>query len=232
MFGEPMKKSKYSITGVFAFFIISSDPAAAQFYLKHYDYADAAANNSTAGLGQSLAGATLAENNAAMVWTMRSALNVAALQCQFEPTLLTQVNYNAMLIDHEAELKAAWTTLSGYFARTNKSVRAGQDALDKFGTRTYSSFATVSSQFGFCRTAGTVSRDIVFAPRGQLATIASIRMQELRNSLVPRGEQRFAYRLGLDAAALPRLDPACWDKGSRWRSQVCGSNPWMTNSNK
>lgn len=227
-----MNNNKFGMVVFFATIIASSGPAAAQFYLKHYDYADAAANNSTAGVAQSLAGATLAENNAAMVWTMRSALNVAALQCQFEPTLLTQVNYNAMLIDHEAELKAAWTTLSGYFARTSKSVRAGQDALDKFGTRTYSSFATVSSQFGFCRTAGTVSRDIVFAPRGQLAMIASTRMQELRNSLIPRGEQRFAYRLGFDAAALPRLDPACWDKASRWLPQACGSNPWVTKSNK
>lgn len=227
-----MKKNKYGLAGVLSIIIASGDPAAAQFYLKHYDYADAAANNPTSGVAQSLTGATLAENNAAMVWTMRSALNVAALQCQFEPTLLTQVNYNAMLIDHEAELKDAWTTLSGYFARTNKSARAGQDALDKFGTRTYSSFATVSSQFGFCRTAGAVSRDIVFAPRGQLATIASTRMQELRNSLIPRGEQRFAYRLGFDAAALPRLDLACWDKGSRWRPQACGSNPWISNFNK
>ena len=37
---------------------------------------------------------------AALVWNLRAALNVAALQCQFAPTLLTVDNYNAMLNDH------------------------------------------------------------------------------------------------------------------------------------
>ena len=31
-----------------------------------------------------------------MVWNLRAALNVAALQCQFGPTLLTLPNYNAI----------------------------------------------------------------------------------------------------------------------------------------
>ncbi len=42
---------------------------------------------------------------------MRAALNVAALQCQFEPMLTTVSNYNATLKDHEAELKGAFDTL-------------------------------------------------------------------------------------------------------------------------
>ena len=40
-----------------------------------------------------------AEQRAALVWNMRAALNVAALQCQFEPTLLTVPNYKRMLRD-------------------------------------------------------------------------------------------------------------------------------------
>src|SRR3546814_4087726 len=68
-----------------------------------------------------------------MVWTLRAAMNVAALQCEFEPTLLTRTNYNAMLKDHKAELAASIDTLLAYFVRTNgKNKRQGQSALDHF----------------------------------------------------------------------------------------------------
>lgn len=201
-------------------------PAAAQFFLKSYDYSGAAVTGANAGLAQPLPGATDAEGKAALVWTMRAALNVAALQCQFESTLLTQGTYNAILADHAEELKAAWGTLNGYFTRTSKTVKAGQTALDQFGTRTYSSFATVSSQYGFCRTAAAVGRDTLFAARGGLAAIAADRMQELRNSLVPYGEQHFPRYIGRDAATLPRLDVTCWDKKARWRARACGAEMW------
>src|SRR3546814_10219941 len=38
-------------------------------------------------LGFALPGATQSEYRAALLWSMRAGLNVAALQCQFEPTL-------------------------------------------------------------------------------------------------------------------------------------------------
>ena len=44
-------------------------------------------------------------------WNLRAAINVAALQCQFEPTLLSVSNYNAMIAHHDAELDAAQATL-------------------------------------------------------------------------------------------------------------------------
>src|SRR3546814_1768082 len=75
-----------------------------------------------------------------MVWTLRAAMNVAALQCEFEPTLLTRTNYNAMLKDHKAELAASIDTLLAYFVRTNgKNKRQGHSALDHFSTVIYSS---------------------------------------------------------------------------------------------
>ncbi len=201
-------------------------PATAQFFLKSHDYRGEVVTSQAPGIVQPLPGATAAEGEAALIWTMRAALNVAALQCQFEPTLLTQGTYNAILGDHAGELKAAWGTLNGYFTRTHKTMKAGQAALDQFGTRTYSSFATVSAQYGFCRTAAAVGRDILFAARGGLATIAAARMQELRNSLVPYGEQQFPRHIGRDAATLPRLDVACWDKKARWRTRACGADMW------
>jgi hypothetical protein len=201
-------------------------PAAAQFYLRHHDYSGAPVTGDEPGITQILAGATPEERRAGLVWTMRSALNVAALQCQFEPTLLTRDSYNAILLDHQAELKSAWDTLGKYFARTGKTKREGLAALDQYGTRTYSSFSAVASQYGFCRTAGSIARDALFAPRGGFADVAVARMRELRNSLVPFGEQRFSRYINATPVSLPRLDPICWSKKGEWVVKKCGVLPW------
>ncbi|MBO0236674.1 hypothetical protein, partial [Vibrio parahaemolyticus] len=63
-------------------------------------------------LTNALPGATPAGLRAALVWNLRSGLTVAALQCQFEPTLLTRNQYNAMLDNHRDELAQAYQTLS------------------------------------------------------------------------------------------------------------------------
>ena len=142
-------------------------------------------------LGMPLPGATPTEVRAALTWNLRSALNVAALQCDFAPTLLTVDHYNAMLKDHNAELKASFDTLNGYFVRTAKTKAAGQSAFDRFGTRTYSAFSTVAAQYGFCQTASKIGSAAIFAPRGQLGDVAVNYMREMRNSLIPYGEQQF-----------------------------------------
>ena len=142
-------------------------PASAQFYLKSHDFSGVPVTGADSDVGIALPDATDAEQRAALVWNMRAALNVAALQCQFEPTLLSVDNYNAMLLDHQAELKDSFDTLTKYFARTNATKKAGQNALDQFGTRTYSSFVTVGAQYGFCQTAGSIGRDAIFAAARQ-----------------------------------------------------------------
>jgi len=201
-------------------------PASAQFFLRSHDFRGEAVNGREDGLGQVLPGATDAEIRAAMAWNMRAALNVAALQCQFEPTLLTVSNYNAVLTDHADELKASFDTLNKYFTRTAKTTKAGQTALDQFGTRLYSGFATVSAQLGFCQTASEIGRDAVFTPRGSFGTLAMTRIRELRNSLIPYGEQHFQRYLGRDYASKPRFDPICWNKKGEWVTKKCGTFAW------
>ncbi len=160
---------------------------------------------------------------------MRAALNVAALQCQFEPMLATVANYNAILKDHDAELKGAFDTLGAYFKRKNKTPREGQMALDQYGTRTYSSFAAVAAQLNFCQTAGSIAHAAVFTPRGHLGELAVERMRELRNSLTPYGEQRFPRYIGREqhiVATMPRLDALCWNKKAEWVAKKCGAQNW------
>ena len=202
-------------------------PASAQFFLRSHDMTGSPAKGGDTGITEAMPGATDAELRAALVWNMRAALNVAALQCQFEPTLLTVSNYNAVLTDHKDELKTSFDTVSKYFARTSKTAKAGQAALDQFGTRTYSGFTTVSAQYGFCQTAAMIGADALFTPRGMLAGLAEERMRELRNSLVPYGEQHFPRRLDRDAGApMPRMDAICWNKKGEWQTKKCGDQNW------
>lgn len=199
-------------------------PASAQFFFKNPDLSGPPMNGNEAELGYSLPGATPAELRAGILWSMRAALNVAALQCQFEPTLLTVENYNAILIDHKVELKNAVDTLTKYFIRTNKTKARGIAELDRFGTRLYSSFSTVSTQYVFCLTAASVERQAMFTPRGKLGELAVERMGELRRSSVkPYGEQRFPMHPPIESMSVPRLDPNCWDKRGRWDKRRCGA---------
>lgn len=203
---------------------VIATPASAQFFLASPDLRTPPVRGDEKGIGEPMPGATDAEVQAMLVWNLRSALNVAALQCQFEPTLLSVINYNTILDNHKDELKKSFDTLGKYFTRVAKTKKQGQTDLDRFGTRTYSSFTAVAGQYGFCQVAGAIAREAVFAPRGTLHTLASERMGELRRSLIPFGEQYFPGGLRIDVyrPRLPRLDDMCWDKRGNWVGKKCG----------
>ena len=213
-------------TAVAGVALAAATPASAQFYLKSRDYSGAVIQGDEPGVLQPVPGATPAERRAAVAWTLRAGLNVAALQCGFQPTLLSVSSYNAMLTDHKAELAATWDTLTKYFNRTAGSKLKGQNALDHFQTLTYSSFSTIQAQLNFCQTAAAIGRDAAFTPRGQFATLAEQRLRELRNSQTPWGEQIFQLYAYADTAELPRFDPQCWDKKGVWREKKCGAQTW------
>ena len=197
-------------------------PASAQFYFQSHDMSGPPIRGDEPGL-PTLPGATDEEIRANLVWNLRSALNVAALQCQFEPTLLTVENYNIALANHKDEFKKSFDTLVKYFNRTAKGVKPGQTAMDRYGTRTYSAFTTVGAQYGFCQTAAQVATDAAYAPRGSLYKVAVADMSSMRNALVPWGEERFSRYIRIDTrSALPRLDEACWNKRGQWQDRKCG----------
>ena len=221
---------KWAGAGMLVAALLASAPASAQFFFQSKDMRGTSVTGVEKGIMEPLPGATPAEQRAGLAWTMRAALNVAALQCQFEPTLLTVDNYNAVLKDHSVELKSAFDTLSAYFNRTakGKGKAGGQGALDQFGTRTYANVTTVYAQINFCQAASSIGRDAVFTPRGSFGTLAQDRMRELRNAMVPAGEQMFSRYIGYDGnrLAFPRLDAICWDKKMRWQEKKCGVQNW------
>lgn len=130
----------------------------------------------------SLPGATAAEARAGMVWMLRSALNVAALQCQFSPYLRTVDNYNATLDHHSGELASAYTTLGNYFRRT-LGARAGQSRFDVWSTAMYQEFSSLVGQMGFCQTASNVGKEALSRRKGQFYEVARDRLREIRSSL-------------------------------------------------
>jgi len=209
--------------------LFTAAPASAQFFLKPANLAGAPVTGAEPGMvGPALPGATPIELRAALVWNLRAALNVAALQCQFEPTLLTLDNYNATLKDHAVELRNSYETLEKYFTRTMKTKKAGQTELDKFGTRVYSGFSTVGAQYSFCQTAASIGHDALFTDAGDFGDLAQQRMRELRASLSPWGEQ---YRPGRNrppvflstSAPLPPFgNKKCW-KRDVYQPKKCGA---------
>jgi hypothetical protein len=188
-----------------------AQPATAQIFWQSPDFRGTPIISGEAGIGIPMPGATPAEESAAVAWQLRSGLNVMALQCQFDKTLLAQDSYNGILVNHREELAKAYATLTGYFLRIGKTKKVAQDALDRYGTKNYTSFSTVRAQYGFCQAASNIARATLFAPRGSFQTVATERLRELRNSLVPQGEQLFRFGARLPIS-YPDFGNKCWSK--------------------
>ncbi len=133
-----------------------------------------------------LDGTTANEASANTVWSLRAALNVAALQCQFSPFLRTVARYNALLGQHSGEFARAQTTLAAYFKRTGG--KAAASAFDRYNTRLYQSYTTLDAQLGFCSAASDAGRDVLVQPIGKLGEIAPNEVAAVRSALTPVGE--------------------------------------------
>ncbi len=190
----------------------ASSSASAQLFYSAPDLSTPPVTGAEPELALNLPGASADELKAGLVWHLRVAMNVAALQCDFEPTLLTVSNYNAALAHHKAELGQSFATLGRYFARVSGGAKSGDRALDQYNTRIYSSYSTVHAQKDFCNTMGRVGREAIFADRGALYRVAQTRMGEVRKALVPSGERYFTNATHGWRATLPLFTKKCWKK--------------------
>ncbi|WP_157216240.1 hypothetical protein [Flavisphingomonas formosensis] len=199
------------VAGFAALLCLPAQANAAFLFWNAPDFAGAPVKGDEPGLGVPLPGATSKELTANLIWNMRAGLNVAALQCQFSPTLMTVSNYNTILKQHGKEFADAYAVMAGYFKRT--AGKAWQVAQDQYTTRTYQSFSTMHAQRGFCDTAGSIGREALGRPRGQLYVTAENRMREFRNSLVPAADRLLAFRVMPSTVPMPAMDDRCWKKG-------------------
>lgn len=155
---------------------------------------------------------TTDETAAYAIWSMRAALNVAALQCQFSPYLATVRNYNDLIKQHSLEFGNAYKMLEKHFRRLDGPV-GGRRTFDGFTTRLYNSFSTLQGQLSFCAAAGTIGREALAMPYGTLTGYAGQAVVRLRSSLVAPPDP---YRsLQLSYLRLPRIPDPCLDKRGR-----------------
>lgn len=153
-----------------------------------------------------------AEVRANLVWNLRSSLNVAALNCQFWPSIMAVNNYNAILSHHGDELRSAYQGLQSYFRRT--AGRQWQSRMDEYTTSMYQSYVRVGSQRSFCTAAAETAHDALARPKGQLHLTAQMRMRQMRNSLVSYSDATMPYHQAVPMPLLLSLDENCWRNGS------------------
>jgi len=181
-------------------------PAPAQVFLTAPGFRGGPIEGNDPLVGLPIPGATPAEYRAHLIWNLRSGLNVAALQCQFSPYLRTVPNYNALLAHHSRELATAYSTLEGYFRRVGG--RNGPRQFDQYSTQTYNNFSTLQAQLGFCQTASRISKEALATPKGQLGQFATMRMRELRSSLVPMSDNYVFHRMPVTFAPIAGIGAA------------------------
>jgi hypothetical protein len=192
--------------------LASAAPAPAYLYWSQPSLKGAPVNGDEPGIALPLPGATPKEVKAAMLWTMRAGLNVAALQCQFAPGLMTVGNYNAVIRQHSAELQDSYKVVQNYFKRTGD--KKWQSDADSYTTKTYNGFSTLHAQLSFCETAASIGREAVTIRMGHLTDLAGERMREFRNSLVPIGDPWLGTTpRQVDAGTPPDL--LCYDRKGR-----------------
>lgn len=198
-----------------------ANAAQAQIYWEPPMLSGAPMTENEPGYGVSLTGATPVEKKAALLWTLRTGLNIAALQCGFDRTLRTESNYNAIINDHKIELNSTVNTLMAYFKRTTKSVAAGQKAFDAYGGKLYSGLSAVQGQLQFCTAASMVGKRALNAKPGTLAQIASDQVRSLYNGVNAKtGEQSYRRPWLATKPRSPLWDERCW-KGADYQAS-CG----------
>lgn len=155
---------------------------------------------------------TPAEARAHQVWSLRAALNVAALQCQFSPFLRTVKNYNQMLPHHSAELASALKTINAHFVR-HDGAKTARQTFDQYTTRTYNSFSTLEGQRGFCQKASEVGWDALDAKKGSYADLAAARLSDIRQAMIPTTDPLLLVTL--DRITTPPIVNPCLDRKGR-----------------
>jgi hypothetical protein len=121
---------------------------------------------------------TATETKAEALWKMRAALNVAALQCQYDPALKVVDNYNQFVKRHSTELESARAAMEGNYRRRFGKAWAGQ--FDRYNTRNYNSFSATGVQVAYCNKMGEVGTKSLAMEPGTLTAYAVTTVPEIR----------------------------------------------------
>ncbi|UAJ08820.1 hypothetical protein [Polymorphobacter megasporae] len=146
---------------------------------------------------------TPAEAEANAVWSVRAALNIAALQCQFSPFLATVRNYNDVLRQHSDELDRARATMVAHFRRYDGA--QAQNSFDRYTTQTYNSYSTLDAQYSFCERAAVAGRAALTLRKGDLGKRAAALRDDVRAGLTPVSHKALLTPIEVTGVDLPPL---------------------------
>jgi hypothetical protein len=151
-----------------------------------------------------------------LVWHLRSAWNVAALNClapEYEPIL---EGYRGFLTKNARSLKATNDRIEAEYAKKHKTKRAAYVARDGTVTQVYNFFALPAARAGFCRAALDMSNRALAAPPTDPLAFARANFEGL---LVP-------FETFFDEYEAYQRASSEWD--AKWGAQYGASQPgWV-----
>lgn len=110
------------------------------------------------------------EATAQRVLELQTMLNVAGLQCRYDPTLKVLDNYNQFIRNVRPQFLSQLKVLETRFKRTGG--RSWQNALDKHRTKLFNSYSTVNDQVPFCLKSAEILLQASVLPAGELSKFA------------------------------------------------------------
>ena len=134
---------------------------------------------------------------AQITWNLRSALNVAALNCQDSQYLGLVDNYSAFLKRNERQLSLANKTVQGEFRQRYGST--ARDVQDTYMTQVYNYFALPPAKREFCQVAYGISGEVMAIEPAQLDVFASTALPRIEGVFENFFRAYEQYRVDLNA---------------------------------
>ncbi|WP_156500468.1 hypothetical protein [Croceicoccus bisphenolivorans] len=135
--------------------------------------------------------------SAQTTWNLRSAYNVAALNCQGPENAAMAERYGAFLKEHTRELSATNRALDSEFRQ--KYGPGYKDVRDRYMTQVYNYFALPPALERFCAAALNVSSELATVEKGNLDVAAANLLPQLESVFLNFFSEYEAYRVAATA---------------------------------
>ncbi|GGD42924.1 hypothetical protein [Croceicoccus pelagius] len=135
--------------------------------------------------------------SAQTTWNLRSAYNVAALNCQGPEHAAMAAQYGEFLKTHTRELSATNRALDSEFRQ--KYGPGYKDVRDKYMTQVYNYFALPPALDRFCAAALSVSNQLTTVEKGNLDVAAATLLPQLESVFLQFFSEYEAYRVAATA---------------------------------
>lgn len=157
-------------------------------------------------------------STAQTTWNLRSALNVAALNCKRPEDAEILVGYKALLKEHGKTLTTANKALDQEFRQ--KYGASYIAPRERYMTQVYNYFALPPTRERFCNAARTVSREATVLKKGELEVFAARSLPQLES----------VYEAFFRDYEKYRHDLAAWQAqyGARTASPLVGYNSTLS----